>query len=113
MAALSEAVVALVARRMQLLSDPLRIGLVLALQGGERSVQDLADMLSTEHRNASRGLNLLCREGLLSRRRDGTRVLYAISDYTACRLILDAAESVTAQIDELHDLLLARGQCAG
>jgi DNA-binding transcriptional ArsR family regulator len=90
---------------MQLLSDPLRIRLLLVLQDGQASVQELADLLSTEHRNVSRGLNALYRDGLLARRRDGTRVLYSVADYTAPRLIIQAAESVAAQVEELHDLV--------
>jgi DNA-binding transcriptional ArsR family regulator len=103
---LSDAVLGLVARRLQLLSDPLRIRLLLALQDGEASVQELADVLGTEHRNASRSLNALYRDGVLTRRREGKRVLYSVADYTASRLISQAAESVAAQIEELSDLVL-------
>jgi DNA-binding transcriptional ArsR family regulator len=92
---------------MRLLSDPLRIRLLLAVQDGEASVQELADVLGTEHRNASRSLNALYRDGLLGRRREGTRVLYSIADYTACRLIGQAAESVAAQVEELNDLVMS------
>jgi ArsR family transcriptional regulator, zinc-responsive transcriptional repressor len=91
---------------MQLLSDPLRVRLLLALQDGEASVQQLADTLDTEHRNASRNLNVLYDNGLLSRRREGKRVLYSIADYTTYRLIGQAAESVTAQVEELSDLVV-------
>lgn len=103
---LSDAVLGLVARRMQLLSDPLRIRLLLALGDGEASVQELADVLGDEHRNASRGLNALYRDGVLTRRREGKRVLYSVADYTASQLISQAAESVAAQIEELSDLVL-------
>jgi DNA-binding transcriptional ArsR family regulator len=102
----SDAVLGLVARRMQVLSDPLRIRLLLALQDGELSVQALADRLDVEHRNASRELIALHREGLLTRRRDGTRVLYGIADYTACRLLDQTGESVAARVEELSDLVL-------
>lgn len=91
---------------MQLLSDPLRVRLLLALQGREASVQELADALETEHRNASRGLNALYRDGLLARRRDGPRVLYCVADYTACRLLGQMAESISARIEELSELVL-------
>lgn len=103
---LSDAILGMVARRMQLLSDPLRVRLLLALQDGEASVQQLADALDTEHRNASRSLNALHRDGLLTRRSEGTRVLYSIADYTACRVIGQVAESVAAQVEELSDLVL-------
>jgi DNA-binding transcriptional ArsR family regulator len=103
---LSDAVLGLVAQRMQMLSDPLRIKLLLALQDGEASVQELADKLDVEHKNASRNLGTMHRDGILTRRRDGTRVLYGIADYTACRLLGQAAESVVAHVEELSDLVL-------
>ncbi len=106
MPALSEAVLGLVVRRMHLLADPLRIRLLLALQEGESSVQELADALDTEHRNASYNLNAMYREGVLTRRREGKQVLYSLADFTACRLIGQAAESVAAQVEELSDLVL-------
>jgi DNA-binding transcriptional ArsR family regulator len=91
---------------MQLLSDPLRLRLLLTLQGGEASVAQLADALDTEHRNASRNLNALCRDGLLARRREGTRVLYSLADYTACHLVGQAAQSIAAHVEELSYLVL-------
>ena len=103
---LSDAVLGLVARRMQLLSDPLRVRLLLALQDGEASVQELADAFDIEHRNASRSLNALYRDGLLARRREGKRVLYSLADYPACRLVGLAAESIAAHVEELSDLVL-------
>jgi DNA-binding transcriptional ArsR family regulator len=103
---LSDAALGLVARRMQLLSDPLRVRLLLALQDGEASVQQLAETSDIEHRNASRSLNALYRDGLLARRREGKRVLYSLADYTACRLIGQAAESIVAHVEELSDLIL-------
>lgn len=102
----SDAVLGLVARRMQVLSDPLRIRLLLALQGGEASVQQLADALDTEHRNASYNLNALYREGILTRRREGKQMLYGVADFTACRLLGQAAESVAAQVEELSAFVL-------
>jgi DNA-binding transcriptional ArsR family regulator len=103
---LSDGVLGLVTRRMQLLSDPLRVRLLLALQDGEASVQQLADAFDVEHRNASRSLNELYRDGLLARRREGKRVLYSLADYIACRLVGLAAESIAAQVEELSDLVL-------
>lgn len=106
---LSEPVLDLVVRRMHLLSDPLRMRLLLALQDREASVQELADALEVEHRNASRSLGELHREGILARRCDGTRRLYSIADYTTCRLIAQMAESVIARVEEIRDAVLEDG----
>jgi DNA-binding transcriptional ArsR family regulator len=103
---LTDPVLELVVRRMHLLADPLRMRLLLALQDREASVQELADALEVEHRNASRSLGELHREGILARRRDGTRRLYSIADYTTCRLVAQMAESVIAHVEELHDAVI-------
>jgi ArsR family transcriptional regulator len=97
-----------VTRRMHVLADPTRLRLLLALEGHEACVQELADELGLVHRNVSHGLNLLYREGLLSRRKEGTLVVYSLADYSACRLVTQATESVTAQIEELGDLISIR-----
>jgi DNA-binding transcriptional ArsR family regulator len=94
-----------VTRRMHVLSDPTRLRLLFALERSEACVQQLAEELGLVHRNVSHGLNLLYREGLLSRRREGTLVVYTLADYSACRLVTQATESVTAQIEELTDLI--------
>jgi DNA-binding transcriptional ArsR family regulator len=94
-----------VTRRMHVLSDPTRLRLLFALERGEACVQQLADQLGLVHRNVSHGLNLLYREGLLSRRREGTLVVYSLADYSACRLVTQATEGVTAQLEELTDLI--------
>lgn len=101
-----DAVLELVAERMRLLSDPLRIRLLLVLDDGEASVQEVADALDTAHCNASRALKALHRDGLLSRRCEGSRALYAIADYTALRLISQAAAGLAAHVDELNDLIV-------
>ncbi len=94
-----------VTRRMHMFSDPTRVRLLFALGEREASVQQLADELDLVHRNVSAGLNVLYREGLVTRRKEGTLAIYSLADYSACRLITQAAESVTAQIEELGELI--------
>jgi ArsR family transcriptional regulator len=97
-----------VTRRMHVLADPTRLRLLSALEEHEACVQELANELGLVHRNVSHGLNLLYREGLLSRRKEGTLVVYSLADYSACRLVAQATASVTAQIEELGDLIRTR-----
>lgn len=94
-----------VTRRMHVLSDPTRLRLLFALEEHDACVQELANELGLVHRNVSHGLNLLYREEILTRRREGTLVVYSLADYSACRLVTQATESVTAQIEELADLI--------
>jgi DNA-binding transcriptional ArsR family regulator len=95
----------LVASRLALLADPTRVQLLTALEGGERSLQELAeDMLSTPQ-NVSRHMCILYRAGIVARRREGNATLYSLADYSACRLLEQALESVRGQVEELADLV--------
>ena len=70
------------AEQMELIASASRIALLEALRAGEASVQELADELDLDHRNASHHLVLLRRAGVVSRRSEGTASLYSISDWT-------------------------------
>jgi ArsR family transcriptional regulator len=92
---------------MQLLSDPVRVRILTILEQHEACVQDLADELSATHQNVSHHLGMLYRNGVLSRRKEGTTVIYTLSDYTACRIVEQALDSVSAQVEELGELVAA------
>lgn len=57
-----------------------RLLLLCELLDGERSVNDLAEALGVAQSVVSQHLSLLRRDGLVSGRRDGQSVFYAISD---------------------------------
>jgi DNA-binding transcriptional ArsR family regulator len=95
----------LVAERMRTLACPLRLRLLLSLGEREACVQELADEMDAIHQKVSLHANALYREGLLTRRREGTRVLYSLADYTAPKVIAQVTASVTARIEELGEIL--------
>lgn len=97
----------LVTRRMELLSDPTRVRLILALEGGEASVQQLAEELDLSHKGASQGLNVLYREGIVTRRRQGVLMVYSLADYSMCHLISKATDGTSARIEELSELIVS------
>jgi DNA-binding transcriptional ArsR family regulator len=100
----SEDLLALVARRMRLIADPVRMRILLLLKQQEMTVQALADELLGSHQNVSRHLGVLAQAGILSRRREGSRVWYTIADYTVLQIIAQATASTTGYIEELADL---------
>ncbi|WP_114239570.1 helix-turn-helix transcriptional regulator [Dyella sp. C9] len=57
-----------------------RLMLLCELLDGERPVNDLAEVLGLAQSAVSQHLSLLRREGLVTGRRDGQSILYAISD---------------------------------
>ncbi len=99
-ASLPEDVVELTAQRLRVMAEPTRISLLEALNAGEAGVQELADRIGLPHKTASHHLLLLWRAGVLSRRREGSMVLYAISDWSAWWVIEQIARWVQSCQDE-------------
>lgn len=102
----SDGLLGLLARRMYLLSDPVRVRILMRLEKGEICVQALADELDATRQNVSYHLSELYRDGVVTRRKEGTTVFYAISDFTACRVIEQVLESVRAQAEEIGELAI-------
>ncbi len=84
--ALGESTLALVAERFRILGDPVRLRLLQALAGGEKSVMELVSEAGTTQANVSKHLQLLRRAGLLRRRKQGLHVYYSIGDPTVFAL---------------------------
>lgn len=81
------AVFAGLAELAKALSSPNRIEIVELLGQGERSVDALAARLGLSVANASQHLRMMQRCGVLSSRREGKRVLYALSDPAVVELM--------------------------
>lgn len=63
-----------------LLSAPVRLHIIHVLCHGEKSVGQLLGEVKTTQPNMSQHLNLLYRKGVLSKRREGVLIHYAIAD---------------------------------
>lgn len=73
-----------------LLAEPSRLRILRAICYEECSVQQVVERTGLPQPNVSRHLALLNRSGVLSRRRSGTSVFYAVSDPTVvelCRIV--------------------------
>ena len=74
----------------KVLTDPKRLTLIDALAVGERSVGELASALGVTLANASQHLGVMRHAGIVETRREGTTVLYRLSEpeiVDACRII--------------------------
>jgi DNA-binding transcriptional ArsR family regulator len=71
------------------------------LEQQEATVQDLTDELATTHQNVSKHVGILYQAGIVTRRKDGTKVWYALADFTALRLVEQATKSATGYVEEL------------
>lgn len=96
--------VELVAARLRAIADPNRIRLLGMLNEQEASVTELADRLLTTHQNVSHHLVLLYQAGIVSRRREGNTVRYALIDWSGWWLIEQIATLVVEHLDGQQDL---------
>ena len=99
---------ALVAKRFRTLGEPFRLRLLQQLEAREKTVNELVEALDGNQPNVSKHLALLHDAGLVSRRRDGTSVLYRISDpvvFKLCELVCsNEAEKSQREFEELHGI---------
>ena len=84
-------------------SEPTRLALLQELKDGPRSVGELVETLPTTQANVSKQLKILHASGLVSRRKDGTSVIYQICEPAVmdlCRIACDKLnrESATRRI---------------
>jgi DNA-binding transcriptional ArsR family regulator len=100
-----ERLVELIAERFRLLSEPSRIRLLDRLRAdGEAAVGELAGELGTSQQNVSKHLGALHGAGVVSRRREGNRVIYSISDedvLTLCEAVCGGLERQAGEVDAL------------
>ncbi|MDQ4051080.1 MAG: metalloregulator ArsR/SmtB family transcription factor [Actinomycetota bacterium] len=96
------------------LSSGRRAELIDVLAQGERSVEELAEEIGQTLANTSQHLQRLLRSGLVTSRRDGTRIHYSLSSpvvFTLWRTMREAAATHVTQLDELaRDYLGDRDQ---
>lgn len=95
MTRLPDVVVERVADRFRLLGDPTRLRLVNEMHSdGELFVGELVERVDISYGAVSKQLALLRSNGIVSRRREGTRIYYRISDPT----IADLCDAVCTRL---------------
>jgi len=104
----SDGLLDLVAARIAVLADPMRLRLLQRLRLRRSTVAELTDTLPTTQQNVSRHLARLHDAGFVTRVRDGRCVRYAISSPTALRVLDLLAEDTVDRVD-----LLARSVHSG
>ncbi|HEY7707779.1 MAG TPA: metalloregulator ArsR/SmtB family transcription factor [Gaiellaceae bacterium] len=102
---LAEPLVELIAMRLSLFAQPLRIRLVDRLESGEATVQELAAAVGAGQQNVSKHLAILHRAGTVARRRDGAYVRYSLVDVDALPLLEQAAVGLARQLRQRARLI--------
>jgi DNA-binding transcriptional ArsR family regulator len=94
-----------IAQGFRVLGEPMRIRLLDRLRDGEANVQELTDALGSTQQNVSKHMGVLHAAGVVSRRRDGTRVLYSIADDSVFEMCETVCGGLRRQVADLDALL--------
>lgn len=81
-----------VANLFRAFAESTRLAILQELKSGELSVSEIVDQLMTSQANISKQLKILHEAGIVSRRKQGTQVLYQITDplvFNLCGLVCE------------------------
>jgi DNA-binding transcriptional ArsR family regulator len=95
-----------IASRLRVIGDPMRIRILDLLRGGELAVGEIADRLGTSQQNTSKHLGVLLGSGIVSRRKEGTSALFSVADegvYELCEQVCGGLELQLAGLAALVD----------
>jgi len=95
------------------LAHPARVRALEVLADGERNVSDLQAEVGIESSHLSQQLGVLRRAGLVTTRREGSSVYYAIKDPLVVELLAAAKALLLTSLRETQDLLAGLADDAG
>ncbi len=74
-------------RCLKALAHPIRLGILCSLQHGPQNVQSLVDALQTSQPNLSQHLSTMRDRNILTTKKQGNHVFYAVKDKRMFKLI--------------------------
>ena len=104
-AALNGPVSVVKAELFKALAHPARIRALEVLVDGERSVGEMQPLVGIELSHLSQQLGVLRRAGLVTTRRAGTSVVYAIANPSVPELLAAARRVLIGSLTQTEDLL--------
>jgi DNA-binding transcriptional ArsR family regulator len=107
---LPDPLVEVIAERLRVIAEPMRIRLLDRLRDGEASVQSLSAATGASQQNVSKHLGVLLRAGILGRRKEGLYVYYRIADAGVFDLCEQVCGSVRRRLGTLEAILEAAGR---
>jgi DNA-binding transcriptional ArsR family regulator len=93
----------LIAERLRVLGQPLRVKLLDRLATQAITVQELVGSLETTQQNVSQHLGILQRAGIVARHKEGTRVRYELVDPHIVPLLERAESSLAHHLGQLTE----------
>jgi DNA-binding transcriptional ArsR family regulator len=103
----------LAAELFTLLGTPMRLRILNALCDGEQSVSQLLVKIDTTQPNLSQHLSVMYRSGVLTKRKEGTQVIYRVQSEKALTLCRSVCSQIAIEMDDapqmpVSERLLAR-----
>jgi ArsR family transcriptional regulator len=93
------------AELFRILGHPVRVRIIEILRDGERSVGALQSALGLDSSGTSQHLAALRKQGIVAGRRDGTSVIYSVSDRQVFDLLEVARRILSSRLTETAALL--------
>lgn len=97
---LSDDALDLIARRFAVLAEPTRLRLLHAMFDGEQSVNALVELTDGTQANVSRHLQTLLHASMVTRRKEGLQVFYAIADPSIFQLCEQVCGSLEKSLNK-------------
>ena len=97
---LPDEVLAMIAGRFKVMSEVIRLKLIIQLEKGEKSVGELVAATGAAQANVSRHLQTLADAGILSRRKEGQNAFYRIADQGVFDLCQTVCGSLQKRLEE-------------
>ena len=95
------------------LAHPVRIRVLELLADGERSVGEMAPLVGAELSHLSQQLGVLRRSGLVTTRKEGSSVFYAVRDPALSEVMAAAKRVLINSLAEREELLADLRRAAG
>ncbi|WP_211210897.1 ArsR/SmtB family transcription factor [Sporichthya polymorpha] len=95
----------MIAARLRVIGDPMRIRILDLLRAGELSVAEITERLDTSQQNASKHLGILLQAGIVSRRKDGTSSFYRVADQNVYALCEQVCGGLQSRLSELNAVM--------
>ena len=92
---------------LKAIAQETRLSILELLRDGERCVCEIFPAINQEQSNVSRHLNMMQKAGILTRRKDGLRIFYAVKHPEALEIIDLAATIMRSEAGRRNDLLSA------
>ena len=106
---LPDPLVELIAQRLRVIGEPMRIRLLDTLRDGPRTINELADAVGGTQQNVSKHVAVLAQAGIIGRKKVGNHVRCHIVDQTVFELCELVCGGLRRQVAELDQLLAGGG----